>query len=132
MITDQISDLLTRIRNAQRVGHPITNVPASKTKESILKVLIAEGYIDRYEAIDEGDGKRKLKIYLRYTVDGKPAIKTITRLSRPGRRIYVQKDRIPVAKNGLGLIVVSTSRGMLSGREAVREGTGGELICELF
>jgi small subunit ribosomal protein S8 len=132
MITDQIADLLTQIRNAQRVGHPSVSVPASGTKQKILTVLQSEGYIDRYERIEEEKGKARLKIYLRYSVDGRPAIKEIKRLSKPGKRLYVVKEKIPVYKEGLGVVVVSTSRGMLSDRDARRLGVGGELICSVF
>ena len=132
MSTDQISDLLTRIRNAQKAGHPSATLPGSKTKERILKVLVEEGYIDRFEAFNDSDEKGLIKVYLRYSVDGRPAIKEVTRISTPGRRRYVPVDRIPVYKEGLGLVVVSTSKGMLSDKDARKIGVGGELICSVF
>lgn len=132
MSTDQISDLLTRVRNAQTAGHPSATVPGSKTKERILKVLAEEGYIDRFEVFADSEDKGLIKIYLRYSVEGRPAIKEISRISTPGRRRYVPVSRIPVFREGLGLIVVSTSKGMLSDREARKLGVGGELVCSVF
>lgn len=132
MSTDQISDLLTRVRNAQTAGHPSATVPGSKTKERILKVLAEEGYIDRFEVFSDSEDKGLIKIYLRYSVEGRPAIKEISRISTPGRRRYVPVSRIPVFREGLGLIVVSTSKGMLSDREARKLGVGGELVCSVF
>ena len=131
-MTDQIADLLTRIRNAQSAGHPAVNVPASKTKERVLKVLIDEGYIASVETNKDSNGKPQLKVHLRYTNDNEPVIREVKRLSRPGKRLYVANDEIPVHRGGLGLVVVSTSRGMLSDREARRTGLGGELICSVF
>ncbi len=132
MATDQIADLLTRVRNAQRAGHPAVAVPASKTKERVLKVLQDEGYIASFESTEDSDGKPQLKIYLRYTEANKPVIRELRRISRPGRRMYVGSDAIPVQRGGLGLVVISTSKGMLSDREARRLGVGGELICSVF
>ncbi len=132
MATDQIADLLTRIRNAQGAGHPAVTVPASKTKERVLKVLEEEGYIASVESVDDLAGKPQLKIHLRYTADNRPVIRELKRMSRPGRRLYVGHDAIPAQRGGLGLVVVSTSKGMLSDREARRMGVGGELICSVF
>lgn len=132
MVTDQIGDLLTRIRNAQDAGHPTVAIPASTTKERLLKVLQEEGYIDGYESTKDKNDKPSLKVVLRYTNNGEPVIREIKRLSRPGKRVYVPKDRIPVLRGGLGLVVVSTPRGMLSDRSARKEGIGGELICSVF
>lgn len=132
MVTDQLADLLTRIRNAQKAGHPTVKVPASKTKERVLKVLLDEGYIAQVEAIKDEADKPCLKIYLRYANDESPVIREIQRLSKPGRRVYVGVEDIPVVKGGLGLVVVSTSKGMMSDRLARKEGLGGELICSVF
>ena len=132
MVTDQIADLLTRIRNAQGAGHPTVMIPASTAKASILTLLREEGYVGEYEdTVDDGD-KPALKVALKYAVDGAPAIKELKRLSTPGRRVYVGKDDIPRCRGGLGLVVVSTPKGMLSDREARRNGVGGELICSVF
>ncbi len=132
MFTDPIADLLTRIRNASTAGHPTVSVAASKTKERILNVLLDEGYIDRVEQITGERNKSTFKIYIRYATDGSPVIREIRRLSRPGKRVYVPTEKIPEFKGGLGLVVVSTSRGMLSDREARRQRIGGELICTVF
>jgi small subunit ribosomal protein S8 len=132
MAIDQIADLLTRVRNAQRAGHPSVAIPASKTKERVLKVLEDEGFIAGVETGKDHDGKPQLKVSLRYTNDNQPVIREVRRMSRPGRRWYVGRDQIPTQKGGLGLVVVSTSRGMLSDREARRLGVGGELICAVF
>ncbi len=132
MNTDPIADLLTRIRNATASGHPTVSVPASKTKEQILHVLKDEGYIDMFEIVEKEAGKKNLKIFLKYDTHGKPVIREIKRISSPGRRVHVATAEIPVTKGGLGLVVVSTSSGMLSDREARRQGVGGELICSVF
>ena len=132
MTTDPIADLLTRIRNALAAGHLSVKVPVSKTKERILKVLLDEGYIDGFEVVEPEPGKKQFKIQLRYIADGRPVIQELTRLSKPGRRRYVGKSDIPRYRSGLGVVVVSTSKGMLSDVDARREGVGGELICAVF
>ena len=131
MNTDPIADLLTRIRNAQKAGHPTVVVPASKTKEQILSVLQGEGYIER--VVEDKDGAKKYyRIFLRYDNYGEPAIKELRRLSKSGRRQYVTVEKIPFYRSGLGTIVVSTSKGMMTGQEAKRQNVGGELICAIF
>jgi small subunit ribosomal protein S8 len=131
MNTDPIADLLTRIRNAQKAGHQIVHVPFSKTKESIISVMLSEGYIEAVTT--EVDGIRKnFRIVLKYTKTGSPVIKEIKRLSSSGRRLYVPVDEIPVFRSGLGTIIVSTSKGMMTGREAKRQKVGGELVCSIF
>lgn len=132
MVTDQISDLLTRIRNAAQVGHPTVSIPASHTKERILDVLRDEGYIHRYEPAEDSQGHKQIKAFLKYDNSGKPVIKELTRMSSPGKRYYVGKDDVPTCRGGLGLVIVSTSRGMMSDRAARKEGIGGELICSVF
>ncbi len=132
MYTDPIADLLTRIRNAQRAEHPTVRIPASRTKERILSVLLDEGYISRVEEETQEGNKRFLKVYLRYANDGTPVIRKLDRLSRAGRRVYVSADDIPVYKSGLGTVVISTSKGMISGAEARKLNIGGELICSVF
>lgn len=132
MVTDQIADLLTRIRNAQGAGHPSLTVPASTTKARILQVLKDEGYIGGTEAIKDADGKPVIKVYLRYIDETAPVIREVHRLSRPGKRVYVAAEDIPSIKGGLGLVIVSTSKGMMSDRAARKEGIGGELICSAF
>lgn len=131
MVTDQIADLLTRIRNAASAGHVGTSVPASKTKRSILKLLESEGYIAGFQEVEK-DGKKSLKVALRYTEDGKPVIREIKRLSKPGRRVYVGYGEIPRFKGGLGTVVLSSSKGLMTDRQARAERVGGELIFSVF
>jgi small subunit ribosomal protein S8 len=132
MITDQIADLLTRIRNAQGAGHPAVAIPASKTKERILNLLCEEGYVARFERGEDSAGKPQLKVFLKYDDRGGPVIRELKRLSRPGRRVYVDKNDIPRDHGGLGMVIVSTSRGMLSDAQARVAGLGGELVCSVF
>lgn len=132
MVTDQIADLLTRIRNAQKVSHLSLSVAASGGKERVIQVLIDEGYLAGYEKTVNEDNKPTLKINLRYTNSGAPAIREIVRLSKPGRRSYIGVEKIPVVKNGLGTVIISTSKGVMSGRLAREQGIGGELICSIF
>ena len=132
MATDQIADLLTRIRNAQSVGHPNVVMPASKPKLAVLKLLQKEGFIANVvEEKDEND-KPALRVMLKYDEIGRPVIKEIKRMSKPGRRLYVPCTSIPKIRGGLGLTVVSTSKGVLSDREARKAGVGGELVCSVF
>lgn len=132
MITDKIADLLTRIRNAQKSAHPTVSVSASKYKENVLKILLQEGYIASYEHVKDADDKASIKIYLKYAHDNAPAIREIKRVSKSGRRYYVNKDKIPVFRNGLGIVIVSTSMGILSGTDAKKNGVGGEVVCSVF
>lgn len=129
MMTDPVSDMLTRIRNAALARHERTLVPASKLKRNIAEILKAEGYIA--DVRDEGD-ERTLTIVLKYGRDRASAIDGIRRVSRPGRRVYVSHDRIPRVLSGLGISILSTSRGVMSDREARRQKVGGELLCEVW
>jgi small subunit ribosomal protein S8 len=131
MLTDPIGDMLTRIRNAIMVKKKEVVVePASKLKMAILDVLKREGYIEGYKI--EGEGvKKRIIVYLKY-YQGKPVIQVIERVSKPGRRIYVGVDEIPKVYNGLGIAILSTSKGVLSDREAKKLRVGGELICKVF
>jgi len=131
MMTDPIADMLTRIRNAALARHDRTEVPASQLKESIARILKAEGYIADVRP-SEGDGPKKLTIVLKYGRDRSSAIDGIRRVSRPGRRVYVSHDRIPRVFSGLGISILSTSRGLMSDREARRNKVGGELLCEVW
>ena len=132
MVTDQVADLLTRIRNASRAGHPSVRIPASGSKQRILQVLIDEGYLASFEKTEDESGKPELKVMLRYDNRGQPVIREIKRVSTPGRRVYVGKDDIPRNRGGLGMLVVSTSKGVLADREARKQGVGGELVCSVF
>ena len=125
-MNDTISDLLTRIRNGQMSNKKSISVPYSKMKESICKVMLDEGYIDGYNS-DEGK-IRTLIVDLKY-FEGKPVIDYIKRVSRPGLRIYKSSDEIPLVKNGLGICIISTSQGLMTGKSAKEKKCGGEIIC---
>jgi small subunit ribosomal protein S8 len=131
MVTDPISDMLTRIRNAVAVGHERVNMPLSKLKVGIAEILVEEGFIDRYEVNDDG-GHRELTLVLRYGSRRRPAIEGIKRVSKPGHRIYRGASEIPRVQGGIGVAVVSTSQGLLPDREARRRRLGGEILCEVW
>lgn len=131
MTTDPISDMLTRLRNANAVMHRSTTMPASKMKEGIAKILVSEGYIDAYDVKDEG-AKRDLTITMKYGPDRVRAISGLRRVSRPGRRVYRKSNELPRAQGGLGVVIVSTSQGLLPDREARRRKLGGEIVCEVW
>ncbi len=126
-MSDPVADMLTRIRNGQMAGHEKVNMPSSKLKIALAKVLIAEGYISTI-SIKEDEGKAELSVDLKY-FDGKPVIDMIKRVSRPGLRVYKNKDELPKVIGGLGIAVISTSKGIMTDRDARQAGVGGEVIC---
>ena len=128
-MSDPIADMLTRIRNGQRASHSTVSFPTSKVKKSILEVLISEGYITSYSE-GETDGKPTTTVKLKY-FQGKPVIAKLKRVSRPGLRIFKGKDDLPEVMGGLGIAVVSTSKGVMSGNAAKAAGFGGEVICSV-
>jgi len=128
MYNDPIADMLTRIRNASNVGHSMVEVPASKLKIEIAKVLQKEGYIRSYEMREAG-GHKTLRILLKYDEKGYPLIRKLARVSRPGLRKYYKVDNLPRFLGGAGVAIVSTPKGLLSDREARRERVGGEVLC---
>lgn len=130
MMTDPIADMLTRIRNALHARHPRVDIPASKLKLEIIKILKEEGFIQNYRVAEE-NGKKTIKVYLKY-VNKKPAITQIERVSKPGRRVYVGAREIPKVLGGLGINILTTSRGVMTGREARKLGVGGEIICQVW
>jgi len=132
-MTDPIADMLTRIRNGIQSRHDRVEMPSSKLKVEVAKILKSEGFISNYKVVQE-DGKPSaaLRIYLKYSEDGEPVIHGIERVSRPGRRVYRGKAEIPQVLGGLGLAIVSTSKGVLSGAEAARTGVGGEVLCQVW
>ena len=127
-MTDPIADMLVRIRNAAAVGKPTVKMPSSKTKVAIANVLKDEGYIDGHRVNDLGGGKAELEIELRY-FQGKPVIETLKRVSRSGLRQYRGKDELPKVLGGLGIAIVSTSKGIMTDSQARTEGVGGEVLC---
>lgn len=130
-VTDPIADMLTRIRNANAVGHERVAMPTSKMKVGIAQILADEGYIDRYEVSDEGH-RSELELVLRYGERRRPVIEGIKRISRPGHRVYRGSREIPRVQGGLGVAVVSTSQGLLPDREARKRRLGGEIVCEVW
>ncbi|AZG06914.1 30S ribosomal protein S8 [Pigmentiphaga sp. H8] len=126
-MSDPIADMLTRIRNAQRVDKASVSMPSSKLKVAIATVLKDEGYIDGFE-VKANDGKPELEISLKYYA-GRPVIERIERVSKPGLRIYKGRHSIPQVMNGLGVTIVSTSRGVMTDRKARANGVGGEVLC---
>ncbi len=131
MMTDPIADMLTRIRNAKMVAKPEVSIPASKLKEEIAKILVAEGYVNGYEVTGEG-ARRQLTLRLRYTGKRVPAINGLRRVSKPGLRVYKGAAELPRVSGGLGVAIVSTSQGLLPDREARRRRLGGEILCEVW
>lgn len=132
MITsDPIADMLTRIRNGLAVRRRYVAVPHSRLKQAVAEVLREEGYIARYEINREGRFP-VLRVYLRYADDKQPIIRGLRRVSKPGCRIYVRRREIPWVKQGMGTVILSTPNGVLSGRQARRQGVGGEILCEVW
>ena len=129
MMTDPISDMLTRIRNAQNAGKVDVTMPASKMKSSIAKVLKDEGYISDHAVTS--DVKPELTVTLKY-YEGAPVIEKVQRVSRPGLRIYKGKDELPKVLNGLGIAIISTSSGLMTDKQARANGFGGEIICTVY
>jgi len=131
MLSDPIADMLTRVRNAIRARHPKVDVPASKLKTEIARILKEEGYIQNYKVAEEGI-KKTIKIYLKYSPNNSPVISEIERISRPGCRVYVGQKEIPRVLGGLGINILTTPRGVMTGRDAHRERVGGEILCRVW
>lgn len=130
-MTDPVADLLTRIRNALLAKHDRLDVPTSKLKRNIVALLKAEGYIEDFEII-ENKPQDTLRVFLRYSQQGVPAMRRVSRVSKPGRRVYRGADDIKPVLNGLGTAIVSTSKGLLTDRQAREMRVGGEILCELW
>ncbi|GAC1446535.1 MAG: 30S ribosomal protein S8 [Pyrinomonadaceae bacterium] len=131
-MTDPIADMLTRMRNAIAAKHSRVDVPASKLKLEIARILKEEGYINNY-VIKPGEGvKRTLRVFLRYDGRGTSSISHLSRVSRPGRRVYIGAGKIPKVLGGYGVNIISTSRGLMSGKRARRENVGGEVLAEIY
>ncbi len=128
---DPIADYLTYIRNAQQAGHRRVDIPASKLKRAMTKILVDKGYINKFINID--DGKQGiLRLFLKYDPYGHPVIKNLSRESKPGLRVYCTADEIPRSLNGLGIVMLSTSRGVMTDKEAQKVHTGGEVLCKIY
>ena len=130
-MTDPIADMLTRIRNAIVARHDYVNIPASKMRASIAKVLKEEGFVRDYESFEEG-ARRFLRVHLAYSASREPLLSGLKRVSRPGLRVYVQKREIPRVYNGLGIAILSTPKGVMTGQQAWRQQTGGEVLCYVW
>jgi small subunit ribosomal protein S8 len=131
MVTDPIADMLTRIRNAILARHDFTVVPASGIKLSIAKILREEGFVRDYEVL-KGKPQRVIKIYFKYTEKKEPVLTGIKRVSKPGLRVYVQRKEIPRVYGGLGIAILSTPKGVMTGQQAWRQMVGGELLCYIW
>ncbi|HSL24497.1 MAG TPA: 30S ribosomal protein S8 [Vicinamibacterales bacterium] len=134
-MTDPIADMLARIRNATLARHSRVDIPASKLKVEIARILELEGYIQGYKMLEAEPGARPqplLRIILKYGPRGERVISGLQRVSRPGRRVYLGRDNVPAVLGGLGTSILTTSRGVMTGREAVKAGVGGEVLCNIW
>ena len=130
-MTDPIADMITRIRNAVRARHPRVDIPASRFKAEVARILEAEGYVSAVKLID-GSPQSTLRITLKYGPRGENVISGLERVSRPGRRVYLGSDDVPKVMGGLGTSILTTSRGVMTGRDAQRAGVGGEVLCNVW
>ena len=130
MTSDPIADMLTRIRNAIKARHSKVDVPASKLKIEIARILKEEGYILNYKVAEEAP-KKTIKIYLKYQANNKPVISELERISRPGCRVFAGREEIPNVLGGLGVNILTTPKGVMTGRDARKQGVGGEVLCQI-
>jgi small subunit ribosomal protein S8 len=130
-LTDPVADMLTRIRNAISARHQKVDIPASKLKLEIARILKEEGYVSNFKATEE-EGHKILRIYLKYANNNEAVISNVNRVSRPGCRVYVRRTEIPRVLGGLGINILTTPRGVMTGRQARKQGLGGELLCEVW
>jgi small subunit ribosomal protein S8 len=130
-LTDPVSDMLTRIRNAISARHQKVDIPASKLKLEIARILKEEGYVSNFKATEE-DGHKVLRVYLKYGNNNEAAISNVARVSRPACRVYVQRTEIPRVLGGMGINILTTPQGVMTGRQARKQGLGGELLCEVW
>jgi small subunit ribosomal protein S8 len=131
LTTDPVADFLTRVRNAIKARHQKVDAPASKLKTELARILKEEGFIANYKAVEE-DGKKLIRVYLKYGSDNVSPISNVTRISRPGCRVYVGSKEIPRVLGGLGISILTTPKGVMTGRQARKEGVGGEVLCEIY
>ncbi|HXR17964.1 MAG TPA: 30S ribosomal protein S8 [Terriglobales bacterium] len=130
-LTDPVADMLTRIRNAISARHQKVDIPASKLKLEIARILKEEGYVSNFKATEE-EGHKILRIYLKYASNNEAVISNVNRVSRPGCRVYVRRTEIPRVLGGMGINILTTPRGVMTGRQARKQGLGGELLCEVW
>jgi small subunit ribosomal protein S8 len=131
MTTDPIADMLTRVRNAMKAKHEKVDMPSSRMKKEIARILKEEGFVKNYKAITD---KRKeiLTVFLKYDSHDEPVIQGLRKISRPGRRVYVKHEQVPRTRSGMGIAIISTSKGIMTDREARKQKLGGELICSIW
>jgi small subunit ribosomal protein S8 len=130
-LTDPVADMLTRIRNAINARHQKVDIPASKLKLEIARILKEEGYVSNFKATEE-EGHKILRVYLKYANNNEAVISQVNRVSRPGCRVYVRRTEIPRVLGGMGINILTTPRGVMTGRQARKQGLGGELLCEVW
>ncbi len=130
-LTDPVADFITRIRNAHRARHQKLDAPASRLKMEIARILKEEGYIANYKPVEE-NGLKLLRVYLKYGANNEAVIRDLQRVSKPGCRVYIGKDEIRRVQGGLGISIMTTPKGVMTGRQARREGVGGEILCEVW
>ena len=130
-MTDPVADFLTRVRNAIRAKQQKVDVPASKLKTEIARILKEEGYISNFKATEE-NGQKLLRVYLKYSNNNEAAISNLERISKPGCRVYVGRTEIPRVLGGLGINILTTPRGVMTGRDARKQGVGGEILCQVW
>lgn len=130
-LTDPVADMLARIRNAIRARHQKVDIPASKLKTEIARILKEEGYVANFKPAEEA-GHKVLRVYLKYGSNNEAAISNLARVSRPGCRVYVRRTEIPRVLGGLGINILTTPKGVMTGRQARKQGLGGELLCEIW
>jgi len=131
-MTDPIADMLTRIRNAVQARHQRVDVPASRFKAEIARILEQEGYIQGFKMVDDADSRSAIRIFLKYGSRGENVITGIERVSRPGRRVYFGREDVPRVLAGLGTSILTTSHGVMTGKDAVKAGVGGEVLCNVW
>ena len=131
MLTDPIADYLTRVRNALNADHPEVEIPSSRLKKEMTRILVEQGYVSGYDVEPTKVGE-SIRIQLKYTEDRRPVISGMTRVSRPGRRRYVSNDDVPRVQGGMGTSIVSTSSGVMTGHEAKAKGVGGEVVAYIW
>ena len=130
-LTDPVADMLTRVRNALQARHQKVDIPASRLKLEIARILKEEGYISNFKPTEE-EGHKVIRIYLKYGANNEAAISKVERVSRPGCRVYVRRSEIPRVLGGMGINILTTPRGVMTGRQARKEGLGGELLCQIW
>ena len=131
-MTDPVADMLTRIRNANIAGHASVDIPASKLKKNIAEILVKEGYIKGFEIVDAEAVQPTIRVQMKYGADKTKVISGIKRISKPGLKVYAKKDEVPKVLGGLGIAIISTSKGIVSDKEARKLGIGGEVICYVW